>query len=208
VGVEGFDDSPILASSHSPPFLSPSVLPEHSLCKYLSITTPSYKPTLVPHNHDVTSKSGSPLGLTILHTPGHTPDSLSVWDARDRMLYVGDTLYQYAPIIFPAEGSIIEWWASMNALLDHVARADADIGNPLAPTARLSAGHTTAGQPADEILRATRSFIAAVLRGELDEKDREMRRGEDFVSYVQEGMRFSLICPERLIREAKKGIKL
>ena len=33
------------------------------------------------------------------------------------MLYVGDTLYERAPIIFPNEGSIVRWRATVDALI-------------------------------------------------------------------------------------------
>ncbi|KAJ7284930.1 beta-lactamase-like protein [Mycena rebaudengoi] len=94
LGIEDFNGSRILASSHSPSFISPGNLPVHSLCEHLGIPTPSYTPTLVPHQHDIRSKFGVPFGVSILHTPGHTPDEVAIFDAVDKMLYVGDSLYE------------------------------------------------------------------------------------------------------------------
>jgi glyoxylase-like metal-dependent hydrolase (beta-lactamase superfamily II) len=37
--------------------------------------------------------------LQVLHTPGHTPDSLCLWLAHERLLLVGDTLYPHAAVI-------------------------------------------------------------------------------------------------------------
>lgn len=31
-------------------------------------------------------------GLTLFHTPGHTADSISIWDEADRVLYAGDNI--------------------------------------------------------------------------------------------------------------------
>lgn len=31
--------------------------------------------------------------LTVLHTPGHTPGSVCLWDKRNNLLYTGDTLF-------------------------------------------------------------------------------------------------------------------
>lgn len=107
----------MLASSHSPEFLSKSNIPENSLCNYLRIRTPEYVPKLVPHGYTIGTQ-----GVTVLHTPGHTPDSLALYDptSTPRMLYVGDTLYESAPIIFPNEGSIMDWFKSIEGLIGFV----------------------------------------------------------------------------------------
>ena len=31
--------------------------------------------------------------LTVIHTPGHTPGSICLYDASDRVLYSGDTVF-------------------------------------------------------------------------------------------------------------------
>jgi glyoxylase-like metal-dependent hydrolase (beta-lactamase superfamily II) len=36
---------------------------------------------------------GDGWSLTLLHTPGHTPGHLSVWDARHRAVFVGDAIF-------------------------------------------------------------------------------------------------------------------
>ncbi|KAJ3906691.1 Metallo-hydrolase/oxidoreductase [Lentinula edodes] len=123
LGVKHFSDSPILASSHSPEFLSD--IPEHSLCAFLNISTPEYTPTLVPHGHTISNLIPSnkiSSHVTVLHTPGHTPDSLTIYDSTScpPMLYVGDSLYEYEPIIFPKEGSIVDWFSSIEALIGFV----------------------------------------------------------------------------------------
>ncbi|KIJ67068.1 hypothetical protein HYDPIDRAFT_58724, partial [Hydnomerulius pinastri MD-312] len=119
LGAEDFaTDSPILGSGLDPTFASPESLPAHSQCNALGIRTPSYKLQLVPHLHSITSTSSNmPLGVTVLHTPGHTPDELALWDAGESMLYVGDTLYEDDPIIFPEEGSLPTWFATMDELV-------------------------------------------------------------------------------------------
>ncbi|KDQ24663.1 hypothetical protein PLEOSDRAFT_1107591 [Pleurotus ostreatus PC15] len=117
LAVEQFSDSMILASGYSPEFLRPSRLPVHSLCQELGIETPSYSPTLVDHMHQVLSSDGKKTSITIMHTPGHTPDELAVYDGDEKMLYVGDTLYENAPIIFPKEGSIIDWMETVDELI-------------------------------------------------------------------------------------------
>ncbi|KAI0635662.1 beta-lactamase-like protein [Trametes polyzona] len=200
LGVEQFaEDSTILASGYDPAFIALDALPEHSLCASLGVRTPSYTPSLQPHRAPLFSAEGVPLGVTLLHTPGHTPDELALWDEEEAMLYVGDTLYEWAPIIFPNEGSIVVWLRTVDSLVAAVEGGRKDV------TARISCGHTTAGVPALEVLRSGRAFMMDVLEGREEIKSRVVKRGEVHVEYVQQGGRYSLICPERLVREAREA---
>ena len=56
------------------------------------------------------------LGIMVLHTPGHTPDSLAWYDEEEMHLSVGDSFYEEGEdgmaIQFPKEGNLIEWGAS------------------------------------------------------------------------------------------------
>ncbi|GJE96601.1 MBL fold metallo-hydrolase [Phanerochaete sordida] len=197
LGVEQFaKDSTILASAYSPSFIAPENLAEHSLCASLGIPTPQYSPTLVAHREPLPGLG--PATMLALHTPGHTPDELAVWDADERVLYVGDTLYEWAHIIFPREGSLVEWVRSVDMLLDLVGRDT---------PAKICAGHVTAGRPARDVLTAARAFMMDVVEGRERVKRRFEKRGEICVEYIKEGMRFSLLCPERLVLEAQKHFK-
>ncbi|KAF8515693.1 Metallo-hydrolase/oxidoreductase [Hysterangium stoloniferum] len=202
------NDSPILASSYSPAFLSPSKLPESSLCKYLDIETPSYTATLVPHLHPITSPGERqiPLHVSVLHTPGHTPDELALYDEQEMMLYVGDSLYEYEPIIFPAAGSIVTWFDSMDYLVDFVRQKNdksAEKEALLSGQVLINSGHRTAVRPAIDVLLAAKAFVQDVIDGKEPVKSRTVVRGEVSVAYEQVGSRFSLRCPERLVLEAR-----
>ena len=199
MGVEQFaGDSPVVASGHDPAFVSPANLPAHSLCADLGIPTPSYTPSLRPHGTHVENGDGEPLGMVLLHTPGHTPDELALWDEEEAMLYVGDTLYERAPIIFPNEGSIVRWRATVDAL---IALLEA---SGKGREARINCGHETAMAPALEVLRTTKAFVQDVIEGREPVKERMTKRGEQHVRYSQVGGRYSLICPERLVEEARQ----
>lgn len=174
----------------------------------MGIDVPKYTPTLVQHLHPLQSSYGDParaqgadqavsLGIVVLHTPGHTPDELALWDEGEQMLYVGDTLYEWAHIIFPSEGSIVEWLQSVDALIALV--------TPFA-SAKISCGHVTAGQPALDVLTASKQFMMDVVSKKERARKSFEKRGEICVEYVQEGSRFSLICPKRLVDEASKVI--
>ncbi len=196
-------DSPILASQHSPSFVSPDHLPEHSLCHALHIKTPKYTATLVPHLHTIQADYSTPtpnystsLGVVVHHTPGHTPDELTLWDESERMLYVGDTVYEWEHIIFPKEGSIVQWLQSMDALIELVGTSEA----------RICCGHVTAGRPAKDVLTAAKAFMMDVLSEKENVRSRFEKRGEVSVEYVQAGSRFSLICPERLVVVARQKV--
>lgn len=138
--------------------------------------------------------------MTIMHTPGHTPDELAVYDGDEKMLYVGDTLYENAPIIFPKEGSIVDWMETVDELISFVGDEESQSGSVV----KINAGHETAAQPALQVLTATKAFIEDILRGREAVQRRWTKRGEETVMYEQDGKRFSLICPERLVAEARK----
>lgn len=210
LGIEDFNDSIILASGHSEAFLSPVRIPEHSLCNALHIKTPQYNPKLVPHGHVITSPTHprTSLNITILHTPGHTPDELAIYDGSEMMLYVGDSLYEYEPIIFPNEGSMVSWFESVDYLMTFVAERNAMVQKQHGSGARevlINAGHRTAAQPAMDVLSGSKAFMEDVVNGREPVKGRLKVRGEDNLVYEQAGGRFSLRCPERLIKEIRRS---
>jgi len=55
-----------------------------------SVMSPFFKTT--PVEPDLILKEGDTVGrLEVIHTPGHTPGSISLFDRHDRVLFVGDT---------------------------------------------------------------------------------------------------------------------
>lgn len=149
------------------------------------------------------------LNITILHTPGHTPDELAIYDANEMMLYVGDSLYEYEPIIFPNEGSLLAWFESVDYLMTFVAERNKmteERHGSRAQEVLINAGHRTAAQPAIEVLSSSKAFMDDVIGGREPVKGRMKVRGQDNIVYEQEGGRFSLRCPEQLIKEARRRI--
>jgi hypothetical protein len=114
------------------------------------------------------------------------------------MLYVGDTLYEHEPIIFPKEGSIITWLCTIDFLISFVRESQTSALDEI----KINCGHSTAGAPALELLLAVKSFVADVLCRKERVRDRWNNRNEQTVMYKQGGGRFALICPERLVLEA------
>ncbi|KGO47618.1 hypothetical protein PEXP_015050 [Penicillium expansum] len=112
-----------------------------------------------------------PTGITILHTPGHTPDSLTWYDKDSRLLYVGDSFYETksedtkecqlegemrAPILFEERSH-----------LEPGGGAWTKSGPP--PRVAISASHVTTTSPdAEPFLFSIRAFMSRILRGEVD----------------------------------------
>jgi hydroxyacylglutathione hydrolase len=57
--------------------------------------------------------------LTVLHTPGHSPDHLTFWHAESRTLFVGDMLVQGGTVVIPAShgGSLADYLRSLDRML-------------------------------------------------------------------------------------------
>lgn len=57
--------------------------------------------------------------LTVLHTPGHSPDHLTLWHADSRTLFVGDMLVQGSTVVIPAShgGSLGDYLKSLDRML-------------------------------------------------------------------------------------------
>lgn len=57
--------------------------------------------------------------LTVLHTPGHSPDHLTLWHAESRTLFVGDMMQQDNTVVIPAShgGSLSAYLESLDRLL-------------------------------------------------------------------------------------------
>jgi hypothetical protein len=98
------------------------MLPTHSLCRYAGMETPQYKVTHWANDEERIryGKESLDLGLVMYQTPGHTRDELTVWDEKERVLFVGDTAYEWAPIIFPLEGNIPLYKKNVYTLLNLV----------------------------------------------------------------------------------------
>jgi glyoxylase-like metal-dependent hydrolase (beta-lactamase superfamily II) len=57
--------------------------------------------------------------LTVLHTPGHAPDHVTLWHADSRTLFVGDMLVRGSTVVIPAShgGSLAEYLRSLDRML-------------------------------------------------------------------------------------------
>ena len=64
--------------------------------------------------------------LEIIHTPGHTPDSVSLLEKRERLLFTGDIFYQAPIYIYSLDSDINEFISSFRKMV----KADYDWAMP------------------------------------------------------------------------------
>ncbi|KAJ6785617.1 hypothetical protein PWT90_00490 [Aphanocladium album] len=169
-GMAAFAELPtttIWASAHSRCFLSPRQLPRTSLCVDVGLKTPAYTITnWAEDGQQVTDGNSLDLNLTIYHTPGHTPDHLAIWDPDEGHLFVGDILYEGAPIYFLVGGNLFAYSDTLAKLAALV-----DGWNALPGQAKrrvqLAAGHITWGVDAAHTIAAMDAFLQQVMAGEV-----------------------------------------
>jgi len=142
-----------------------------------------------------------------LHTPGHTPDSLAVWDDAEKMLFVGDTCYEYSPTIFPSEGDIVDWLGSVDKLLGFVREQVLSMIIP--HPVLLNCGHVTSRGDALEILQTIHDYVESILHGKIPISLEFMKRGEKHVVYGTQNVdRFVIVAPDRLFCEARQKLDI
>ncbi|KAF2845636.1 hypothetical protein T440DRAFT_460074 [Plenodomus tracheiphilus IPT5] len=214
----------IASSAHGRLFTTPYTnLQEHSLCNNLGCSAPKYQTSKWAADHApivYSHPSGVTMSLPIItmHTPGHTPDSLSWLDVEEQTLYVGDSFYEQqsedsrnapwgpedpASILFTKESDLSDWWQSLNRLIDFVKRSGEEFGQPV----KLAAGHVTAEVNALEFLAQIKHFMMKVLTDKLTFARQPDKRGEAFGHWSdQTNERFSLGAPLRVVEDGRRRI--
>lgn len=163
------------------------------------------------------------LDITIIQTPGHTPDELAWYDHAEMHLSCGDSFYEEGedemPIIFPAEGgSLIEWIFSMQKLQVFIRSENARAATKAAEEAtgdggwvqvarrvKVSCAHQTSSVDADDVLTALGKFAQRAYLGDVPVVKEECVHGELFYTWRDEmDTRMSLQAPARLMDAARK----
>jgi len=206
-------DPVILASLQGKSFIEEN-LPEHSLCHFLGISTPKYIVSYWAKDYEKMLFNKASLELQIIATPGHTPDELAWYDEQERHLYVGDSFYERMAkdksyeqaVIFPKEGSIVEYMDSLRKLLSFVDKKNMELDKPLI---RIGCGHVTSSVDGKEILLAVQRFFQDVIAGLIPVKQVSEKRGEEVNLWQDSGEpRFSLSAPKRLVVDARKHLAI
>ncbi|MCJ1479200.1 hypothetical protein MMC13_007884 [Lambiella insularis] len=211
LGIPSFRHSSavIVASSHDKSFIETD-LPKHSLCQDLGVPTPEYVVSYWADDLESIIHEHSSLHIQILHTPGHTPDQLSWFDGNERHLFVGDSFYERVandktytqPIIFPKEGSIVDYMHSLERLVAFVGQKNAEEEKR---RVRIGCGHITASADGQEILSEVQKYFWDVIDGAIPVRESTQKRGEDHDLWQEDGEpRFSLMAPRWLITAARR----
>jgi hypothetical protein len=163
------------------------------------------------------------LGITILHTLGHTPDQLAWYDRGEMHLYVGDSFYERGndgmDIIWPPQGNLIEWHFSMQKLRCFVrsenlraaelAEEEGDDGCDgwvqVTERVKIGCGHQTADVDGESMMDALETMWWQVLKGKIPVSDTMVIAGETVDRWMEPGGKgqFSFRAPRRLMDDAR-----
>lgn len=70
---------------------------------YLNLSGNSGRPIVISHYEElydgeiIRLKANSGFYLRVIHTPGHTPGSVTFYSPEEKVAFVGDTLYEHGP---------------------------------------------------------------------------------------------------------------
>lgn len=212
----------IVASGHCETFATHH-LAEHSLCKFHGLKPPSYRVSRWAKDGEALVRDGQKLDVTVLHTPGHTPDELAWYDHHERSLYVGDSLHERGPrdqpITFPKEGDWGDYMASLAKLLRFVKHENeymlADSLNDynqeygVCRRVQLCCGHSTVQADGEELLEQVFTLFERILMAKVPVQRSDTDRGEIYDTWMDHGgdeVRFAVRAPRRLAEEARKQL--
>jgi glyoxylase-like metal-dependent hydrolase (beta-lactamase superfamily II) len=106
--------------------------------------------------------------VQVIHTPGHTPDEIALYYAKEWRLFVGDSFYQWQPITLRVDGeSFGAFECSVLKLLALVESEEAKF--PQAPPIVMCCGHVDDFLPAKEALQQVVKLIAGIKDGSLQQ---------------------------------------
>lgn len=223
-GMEAFYDAgaDIVASGYDPDFVAPENRAANSLCANFNVPTPQYEVSQLVDDRSRIKHNGRDLGLVAVFTPGHTPDSLAVFDEGERFIMTGDTVYrriahlpwgetQDVPIILVLQSNWKDWVGSLQTLADFIKTNEYDYFQQTGGKTpiQIAAGHTTDSIPAGPLVQRCLDFTDRVVAGNVpiiarlpgDEVAPGGTLGDAiFVFWQEDGdPEFSLIAPEDFI---------
>jgi glyoxylase-like metal-dependent hydrolase (beta-lactamase superfamily II) len=217
-GIQAFSDAgaEIVASSFNRSFLAPENLDADSLCSAFGTVLPEYQIDRFVADGQRLKHHGKDLGLVVLQTPGHTPDSLALFDEHEQWIFIGDTLYQRVqtmpwgevtdlPIILVAQSHWGDYVNSLHKLLNFTHQQTVE------KAIKLSSGHTTSGEPAVPFVQDAITLIERITKREVpiaaERPGDQVAPGgtlgdENFVLWQDEGEPlFGLLAPKWFIEE-------
>lgn len=131
-----------------------------------------------------------------LLTPGHTPDSLCVYDPEERTLFVGDTLHENTAVTFPAQGNVQAYVASLDKLLALVYSEGGRV--------KLAGGRGVWDVDAVTLLGFAKRMMKKILKGELKAESKGESRGFKIVQYDEQKVGY--FGPELVFEAGRKAL--
>jgi glyoxylase-like metal-dependent hydrolase (beta-lactamase superfamily II) len=165
--------------------------------------TPEYSVTDWAADAQPVTYNGQNLGLQIIHTPGHTPDELALWDVHERVLFVGDTMYEWAHIVFPKEGNLITYSVTLGKLKQLVVGWNEDSS---LPKVKIACGHITDSADGEELLHEVDTTFYHCVNGWLEPTGNDVFRDEPVISFARADGRISFSAPKRLFEDFRQNI--
>jgi alkyl sulfatase BDS1-like metallo-beta-lactamase superfamily hydrolase len=112
----------------------------------------------------------------IYHTPGETPDHLTVWIPRLRVAFIGDNVYESFPNMYTLRGTRPRWALDYVNSINRVLALDPELVLP---------SHGTAIRGRDEVRRKLTRYRDAILYVH-DETVKGMNAGKDVLTLMNE----------------------
>jgi len=129
-GIQSLADAGagIIASACDRDFINPEHCYVNSLCAASGRLTPDHQISQFATDGEMIQHRDRDLDLQLLHTPGHTPDSMAFYDLAERWLFVDDTVYEcegampwgeekMVSILLSAQGDWLAWCAILDTIL-------------------------------------------------------------------------------------------
>ncbi|KAH8893616.1 Metallo-hydrolase/oxidoreductase [Thozetella sp. PMI_491] len=208
------DKSTIWAGSYDKSFLDKGRLSTTSLCRFMDMKTPEYTISHWADDGQKMTLDGKDLNLVIYHTPGHTPDQIAIWDSEERVIFVGDTMYERVPIVFPVEGNIRLYSETLEKLKTYVRGWNAttytngDSGAAEKMTrVKMACGHSTCAADAEELIDDVDSMLYRVMENLVPENDWGEWRGEPLIQYKREDGKINFAGPRGRFEEFRSDEK-
>ncbi|ESZ93639.1 hypothetical protein SBOR_5944 [Sclerotinia borealis F-4128] len=208
-------------------------LPQHSLCKYMNVSTPNYEVSYWACQLKYFSMHNTHFRIQFIQIPGHTPDSLAWYDIEEHYLFIGDAFYTrhrepaipefsdevgqdpdllstQGAIIFPEGGNWIEYMSSLKLLSSFTKHRNAELtrlhksNETAAPRVRLACGHLTYAVDAEEMILEVQALFWRILGGNVAVKETDMKRGVIHDYWLEDdGSRYGVMAPRHLAEEAR-----
>lgn len=163
----------------------------------MDIKTPDYTVGHWADDGERMSFDGQDLNMTIYHTPGHTLDQVAIWDSDERVLFVGDTMYEYAHILFPLEGSITLYSDTLGKLKTLVRGWNAAASQRV----KMACGHNTRAADAEVLLEEVDEMLYAVMTKQFEEIDRGDERDQQQISFQRGDLKIKFFGPKKYFED-------